>query len=108
MLNNIKSELAALRVFQNRHEPAAPMQHQPSDESKWSPPRNSSNINALEVPSFASIPPPPPPPIHSSTLLESEMFHRLPAHVREETQALLQLGYSEDDTLIQTILSIHK
>lgn len=144
MLNNIKSELAALRVFQLRHEassserlPDKPTNSNhnnnnsynhnynnssggsmPSDETKWSPPRNNfpfeaSFAAAAEPSSFASIPPPPPPllppmlPVASVAISEDKM-QRLPPHVREETEALLRMGYSENDTLIQTILSIHQ
>jgi hypothetical protein len=127
MLNNIKSELAALRVFQLRHEassderlPDKPTSNgngnsrssMPSDETKWSPPRNNFPFDtsfAAEPSSFASIPPPPPPmlPVESVAISEDKL-QRLPPHVREETEALLRMGYSENDTLIQTILSIHQ
>lgn len=128
MLNNIKSELAALRVFQLRHEassderlPDKPTSNgyssssMPSDETKWSPPRNSFPFDTsvtAEPSSFASIPPPPPPPPPmlpvASVAISEDKLQRLPPHVREETEALLRMGYSENDTLIQTILSIHQ
>eukprot|EP01033_Poteriospumella_lacustris_P009147 gene9147-6580_t len=129
MLNNIKSELAALRVFQLRREassderlPDKPTSNgngnsrssMPSDETKWSPPRNNFPFDtsfAAEPSSFASIPPPPPPPPMlpvESVAISEDKLQRLPPHVREETEALLRMGYSENDTLIQTILSIHQ
>lgn len=120
-LNNIKSELAALRVFRTRQgqkladhtAPSSSAVLFGSDESKWSPPRETGSgqkpsIND-EAYSLVSVPPPPPPPPTEPSILYSDQFQRLPRHVQEETEALLRSGlYSESDTLIQTIFAIHK
>jgi hypothetical protein len=120
-LNNIKSELAALRVFHTRQgqqlanhtAPSSSAVPFGSDESKWSPPRETGSgqkpsIND-EAYSLVSVTPPPPPPPTEPSILYSDQFQRLPRHVQEETEALLRSGlYNESDTLIQTIFAIHK
>lgn len=161
MLNTIKSELAALRIFQGHAQHHQQQQHQSAiggeeegiDESKRSTPprlealrqypnppippqrhypfqqptsqqfplpqplpdRSQPTAIADEGASQYSVdtagPPPPPPPSATSTssLLHSERFQRLPEHVRRETEALLLSGlYDENDTLIETIVALHK
>lgn len=151
MLNTIKSELAALRIFQGhaqhhqhqhqQHPPVSGAEDKGIDESKRStPPRlealrqypqppippqrsqpslptpsseRSHHTVAEEGSSQYSVdtaaPPPPPPSTTSISLLHSERFQRLPEHVRRETEALLLSGlYDENDTLIETIVALHK
>ncbi len=100
---------------QQQHQQQLPPHLEGSEETKWSPPRYSSLAAGAESPSLASLPPPPPPlPLQETKFsnnieLYSEKLQKLPPHVREETEALLKSGlYNEDDTLIQTIFSIHK